>query len=75
MISSILIDGALKLIQKVTYKNRGLKTKENVIRIFSPREAVPEQILYESKVLPGTYLDEVNDKVYIECNGRLELKF
>lgn len=71
MISSIVIDGVLKLIQKRIAKNKGLKTEENVIRIYDPRSVVPEKVLYESKTLPGTYLDEVEDKVYLHRNNTL----
>ncbi len=69
-ISSLIIDGALKLIQKIEYKG-----KENVIRIYDPRATVPERILYESKQLPGTFIDEVTDQVFIEKAGKLKLLF
>lgn len=72
MISSIVIDGVWKLFQKRIAKNKGLKTEENVIRIYDPKNSViPEKILYESKELPGTYLDEVDDKVYVHRNNKL----
>lgn len=69
MIASIVIDGAVKLIQKLTYKNTGEKKQENVIRIFEPRQPLPEKILYESKIMPGLYIDEVDDKLYT-FNGK-----
>jgi len=74
MISSIIIDGVWKLFQKRVAKNEGAKTQENVIRIYDPKNSViPEKILYESKELPGTYLDEVDDKVYTHRNNKLTL--
>lgn len=64
-LSTAIIDGVIKLTQKVISKN-----KENAVRVFDPRSAVPENILYESKSNPGVYLDEVTDKMYHEVNGR-----
>jgi len=73
MIASIVIDGVLKLIQKRVSKNTSFKTEENVIRVYDPRSTIPEKILYESKQLPGLYLDEVENKFYTEANGKLSL--
>lgn len=65
-LSVLVIDGVLKLVQKVIYKG-----KENVARIYDPKDSrVPEKILYESKTKPGIFIDEVSDKMYSECNGR-----
>lgn len=69
-ISSLIVDGAIKLYQKIEYKG-----KETVIRIWDPKSTVPEKVLYESKELPGTYLDEVNDNVYTLRAGKLKLLF
>lgn len=70
IIGTLIIDGAVKLVQKREYKE-----KENVLRIYDPRSAVPEKILYESKQLPGAYLDEVNDNVYTLKGNKLKLLF
>lgn len=68
MISSLFIDGVLKLVQKIKYSNK----KENVLRVYNPSDSrVPEKVLYESQSNPGTYLDEGTDKVYFESQGRL----
>lgn len=65
-LSSAVIDGVLKLIAKIPYKN-----KETVVRVYSTQDSrIPESILFESKTKPGVYLDEVNDKMYHEINGR-----
>lgn len=65
-LSCIIIDGVMKLTQKIVYKN-----KENRVRVYDPaNSAVPEKILFESKTNPGVYLDEVNDKMYHQVNGR-----
>lgn len=70
IIGTLIIDGVVKLVQKREYKE-----KENVLRIYDPRSAVPEKILYESKQLPGAYLDEVNDNVYTLKGNKLKLLF
>lgn len=68
-LSTIVIKGVIKLIQKIEYKD-----KENVVRIYDPADSrVPETVLYESKQLPGTYLDEVNDNVYTLKRNKLKL--
>lgn len=64
-LSSAVIDGVLKLIQKVAYSG-----KENRVRVYDPKSTVPEKILFESKTKPGVYLDEITDKMYHEINGR-----
>lgn len=64
-LSTVIIDGAIKLVQKVVYAG-----KENRVRLYDPKSRVPEKILFESKTKPGVYLDEVNDKMYHEVNGR-----
>lgn len=74
-LSTVIIDGVIHIAQKIEYKNIGTRTKENVIRLFKPRSVVPDQILYESKQLPGTFIDEVNDNVYTLKNNKLKLLF
>lgn len=74
-LSTLVIDGIIHVAQKIEYKNIGAKTRENVIRLFKFGSVVPDKILYESKQLPGTYLDEVNDNVYIEQKGKIKLLF
>ena len=69
-LGSLIIEGALKLVQKIEYKD-----KENVIRVYDPKSTVPEKVLYESKQLPGTYLDEVNNNVYTLKGNKLKLLF
>ncbi len=69
-LATVVIKGAIKLAQRIEYKN-----KENVIRIYDPRATTPEAVLYESKQLPGTYLDEVNDNVYTLKGNKLKLLF
>lgn len=64
-LSTAIIDGALKLVQKIAYPG-----KENRVRVYDPKSTVPEKILFESKTKPGVYIDEVTDKMYAESNGR-----
>ena len=64
-LSTAIIDGFVKLIEKRKSKNR-----ENAVRIYDPTSQIPENIMYESKTNPGVYLDEVTDKMYHEVNGR-----
>lgn len=72
-LSSAVIDGVVKLIQKRIIQNRERKTEESVIRVYNHTSPIPEKILYESKVMPGLYLDEADDKFYTEANGKLSL--
>jgi predicted DNA-binding antitoxin AbrB/MazE fold protein len=65
-LSTAILDGVLKLVQRVTYKG-----KENRLRIYGTKSTVPEQVLYESKTNTGVFIDEVNDKMYKELNGKL----
>lgn len=69
-LSVIIIDGAIKVAQKMFYRNNGTKKQQNVVRIYDPRGTTPEAVLHESRVMPGLFVDEVNDKVYQEVNGR-----
>lgn len=69
-LSVILIDGAIKIAQKMLYRNRGTKKEQNIVRIYDPRGTTPEHILHESRVMPGLFVDEVNDRVYHQVNGR-----
>lgn len=64
-LSMIIIDGALKLVQHIAYSG-----KENRLRIYDPKATTPEKVLFESKTNPGIFLDEVNDKMYTEVNGK-----
>ncbi len=74
-LSTVVIDGVIKLAMKLTYKNRGEKKQENVLRIYDHKSPVPERVLFESRLVPGVYYDEVNGHLYTECEGRLEMKF
>jgi len=66
-LSTAIIDGAVKLLQKIVYKN-----KENVLRVYGMKNrTIPENVLYESKTNKGVFIDEVNDKMYKELNGKL----
>lgn len=70
MLSIIIIDGVKKLVQKLDYRKSNPK-KENVARVYGIENTqIPEQVLFESKDKPGVYIDEVNGKLYSECNGR-----
>lgn len=68
-LSTTVIDGVTKLIMKIAYTG---KRKENVIRVYDPKDSrVPEMILHESKTHKNVYIDDVNEKIYREINGRL----
>lgn len=64
-LSTAIIDGTIKLVQKIAYKG-----KENRVRVYDPKSTVPEKVLFESKTNPGVYLDEVTGNMYAERNGR-----
>lgn len=65
-ISVAIINGVLKLAQLVTNE----KGTNKRVRIYDPKSTVPESILHESTQRPGVFVDEVNDKLYHQCNGR-----
>lgn len=60
MITKLLLDGALKLVQVIKHET-GLKTA----RIYNPREAVPEKILYEDYHQENIFHDEVDNRKYL----------
>ena len=64
MISSIIIDGALKLVQVVRYGK--YSNRPDVARIFQPRSAVPEKVLNCSKYDDGLFVDEETGQKYKE---------
>jgi len=69
-LSTAVIDGALKLIMHIAYPNKA--GKENRVRVYDPKDSrVPEKILFESKLTPGVFLDEVSQKQYQLKNGNL----
>lgn len=73
-LSTAIIDGTLKLVALMTYKGKlNCRTKpENVLRIYNPSNSnVPESVMYESKTTKGVFIDEVNDKMYKQLNGKL----
>lgn len=59
MITKLLLDGALKLVQVIRHES-GLKTA----RIYNPRENVPEKILYESRYDQELFIDELTGAKY-----------
>ncbi len=64
-LSTAIINGTLKLIYKLSY-GKGTK-KENVMRVYNPQDPrVPEEVLFESKTNPGTYLNESTNTLYFE---------
>ena len=70
MLSTIIIDGVIKLAQK-TINKIGRSRYENRIRIYPMNSVLPEKILFESATKPGVFLDEVEQKMYRITNGKL----
>lgn len=64
MISSIIIDGTLKLVQIVRYGK--FSNRPDVARIYEPRSTVPEKVLNCSKYDDGTFIDEETGQRYKE---------
>ena len=71
MISSLIIDGALKLIQVVRYGKQS--NRPDVARVFNPRSAVPEHILECSKYDNSIFVDPNTGDQYKETEGGLVL--
>ena len=69
MISSLLIDGALKLVQVVRYGKRS--NRPDVARIYSPRAAVPEKVLECSPYDHHTFVDTETGDLYKETRTGL----
>lgn len=70
-LSTAILDGAWKLIQKIVYKPLH-GNPHSVIRVYDLKDSrVPSKILYESKINKGLFIDEVNDKMYKQLNGKL----
>lgn len=69
MISSIIIDGALKLVQIMRYGNTS--NRPDVARIYNPREAVPEKVLECSKYDNTLFSDPLSGQQFKEVKGTL----
>lgn len=59
MFTTLLIDGALKIVQLVRYKN-----KRATARIYDPKATVPEAILEESRYGSNVFIDKITNKKY-----------
>jgi len=71
MISSIVIDGALKLVSIIRYGKHS--NRPDVARIYEPRSAVPEKVLNCSKYNGGLFIDEETGQQYKETKNGLVL--
>ena len=58
MITKLILDGALKLVQVCKYSNH----KNRIAKVLDPRGTVPEHIYYE--VTPNMFKDTVNNKLF-----------
>lgn len=69
MVSTILIDGAIKLVKIIRYRN-----KPAVARIFTPGQAVPDKVMEASKYNDNRFLDDDNCKEYrLTRNGMVAI--
>lgn len=59
MISTILIDGAVKLVKIIRYRN-----KPAVARIFTPGQNIPEKVLEANRYDGDKFLDDDTCKEY-----------
>jgi hypothetical protein len=57
MITKLLVDGALKLVQVIRYGN-----KKSVARLYDPKGTIPEAVLFE--IQENMFLDINTDKSY-----------
>jgi hypothetical protein len=64
MISSIVIDGALKLVSIIRYGKHS--NRPDVARIYDPRATVPEKVLNCSKYDGGLFIDDETGQQYKE---------
>lgn len=62
MISSILIDGVLKLVQVCRYGKKS--SRPDVVRLLDPKSPIPEKILVCNKYNPEIFFDEDNGNEY-----------
>lgn len=61
MFTRLLKDGALQIVQVLSYSN-----KKRIARIYEPKATVPHSVLQE--IEPNRFLDPVNDRVYLLTN-------
>ena len=67
MITKLILDGVLKLVQVCKHEN-----KVRTARVFNPRESVPEGLLHE--VTPNIFKDKVNNKLFkLTSEGMINL--
>lgn len=69
MISSIVIDGVLKLVQVIRYGKKS--NQPDVARLYDPRATTPEKILHCSKYNENLFTDEETGKQFKTVNGIL----
>lgn len=69
MISSIVIDGALKLVQIIRYGNKS--NRPDVVRLFNPRNPIPEKVLVCNKYDPSKFIDDETGVEYKETKEGL----
>lgn len=57
MFTRLLIDGALKIVHVISYKN-----KKRIARIYGLNKTIPEAVLFE--IENDKFLDTISDKGY-----------
>lgn len=64
MLSTILIDGAVKIVKIIRYRN-----KPAVARVFTPGQAVPDKVLEANRYDHDKFLDDDTCKEYRLTNS------
>lgn len=69
MFTSLVIDGVLKIVQVIRYKN-----KPAVARVYDPRAVVPETILQASKYDDDRFIDDDCREYRLTDTGLVTIK-
>lgn len=71
MISSLIIDGALKIVQIMRYGKNS--NRPDVARLYNPRATTPEKVLECHPRNKHLFIDTLTWEQYKEVNGILTL--